>query len=163
RRCSLKRRPARTEMVHLRLKLKIGLLLAATMASVVAVNAVDQPAFASDPSFILNWNTSLCLQPVPDPFQNITDNGVRIAQVSCGFTLSEQKWQPLQVGTSGGRAYYYLINQRSGKCLDVTDANTSDRATIQQFDCNGGGSEMWFVKPANVPDGVFPRAQYINL
>jgi hypothetical protein len=109
----------------------------------------------------LNYNSNLCLQPVPDPFQNITDNGVRIAQMVCGTTLSEQRWQFLQVGPSGGRAYYYLINQRSGKCLDVIDANTSDRATIQQFDCNGGGSEMWFAKTAE--KGTFRPAQYVNL
>jgi hypothetical protein len=111
----------------------------------------------------LNYNSNLCLQPVPDPFQNITDNGVRIAQMVCGTTLSEQRWQFLQVGTSGGRAYYYLINQRSGKCLDVTDANTSDRATIQQFDCNGGGSEMWFAKTAERGPSGLPSTSISGL
>jgi hypothetical protein len=137
-------------------KLKIGALLAATVASVTAGTLVGQPAFASNPDVIANYGSGLCLQPVPDSFQNIVDDGVRIAQEPCNSS-QEQKWQSLQVGSSGGQPTYYLINQRSGKCLDVTDANTNDRAPIQQWTCNGGGSEMWIAKAYS-----FGRRQYVN-
>jgi hypothetical protein len=141
----------------LRTTIRIGVLLATTTASVAAVFAAGQPAFADAPGPIVNLNSGMCLQPVPNAFETITDNGVRIAQMPCTPGLSEQNWQPTQVGTSGGQPTYYLINQRSGKCLDVTDANTSDRAPIQQFGCNGGGSEKWFARAYN-----FGRFQYAN-
>jgi hypothetical protein len=130
----------------MRSRLRIGLGLAAAAASVAAAVVVAQPAYASNPDTIVNTNSKMCLQPVPDPFQNIVENGVRIAQMPCNGALSEQKWQSVQVGTNGGRPEYYLINQRSGRCLDVTDAKTDDRAPIQQYDCNGGGSEKWIAQ-----------------
>lgn len=98
-----------------------------------AAAAVGQPAVASNSGTIVNLGSGLCLQPVPDAFQNITDSGVRIAQKDCDSSVAEQKWQSLQVGTSGGQPIYYLINQLSNKCLDVTDSNTDDRAPIQQY------------------------------
>jgi hypothetical protein len=40
-----------------------------------------------------------------------------------------------------------MINRLTNKCLDVRDANSSNGATIQQWDCNGGRSEYWAIVP----------------
>ena len=140
----------------MRIKTRIGVLLAMATVSVAAAITGGQPAFANAPGPIVNPN-GMCLQPVPGAFQNINDNGVRIAQMTCNSSLSEQSWKPVQVGTSGGEKLWYLVNQRTDKCLDVTGASSEDRAPIQQFDCNGGGSEKWLVRPYN-----FLRFQYVN-
>lgn len=146
----------------MRLKIRTGVRLGVIAASLAMAAAVSQPAFADAPGSIDNIGSHLCLQPVPNQFQGPKDNGVRIAQMRCIITPQDpnylaQQWQAVTLGKSGGSYYYYLINQNSGKCMDVTDANTADHAPIQQWDCNGGGSEMWFM---NVY--AFGRYQYVN-
>jgi hypothetical protein len=140
----------------MRLTLRIGALAAAITAGVTAGLSAGAPASAANPDVILNAGSGLCLQPVPDAFQSIFDTGVRIAQQGCNGQ-PEQKWQSVRVGTSGGQPLHYLINNLTGQCLDVTGANGSDRAPIQQFICNGGGSEKWIVRPYS-----FGAYQYVN-
>lgn len=154
----------------MRLKLSVGLLVATIAATVVTVTVAEQPAFANSPGTINNLNSWMCLQPVPGPFQTIYDNGVRIAQMPCTGG-AEQQWLPVQLGTgrdplncdSWGcpvwipEPYFYVINHLTNLCMDVTDARTNDRAEIQQFNCNGGGSEMWFKHPYS-----WGLTQYVN-
>lgn len=144
------------------LKLKVGMLVAATIASVTAGALVGQPAFASSPGHIVNDGSGLCLEPVPVAGQNVGDSGVRIAQEPCDPTNLDraQQWQAVVVGGSGDQTLYYLVNQydtNNQECLDVTDANPNDRAPIQQYACNGGGSEKW--KRVSYS---FGRYQYVN-
>jgi len=38
-----------------------------------------------------------------------------------------------------------LVNQNSGKCLDVEDRSIRDGAKVQQWSCSGGGNQRWDV------------------
>ena len=54
--------------------------------------------------------------------------------------------------TSGGgnnnSDAYTIVNRNSGKCLDVQGNNTNNGAVIQQFSCNGGQNQQWFLRSA---------------
>lgn len=154
----------------MRLKRSIGLLMATIAATLATVLVAGQPAFASNPGTINNLISWMCLQPLPGPFQTIYDNGVRIAQMPCNGS-TEQQWSAVQLGTGKDplkqcgwtgcvytpESYNYIINRLTNLCLDVTDARTDDRAEIQQYNCNGGGSEIWYKHP--YIDQLF---QYVN-
>lgn len=157
----------------MRLKYSLGAVLATIAATAAVVAGVTQPAFASNPGTIVNYGSGMCLQPLAGPFQTVTDNGVRIAQMPCNAGVAEQQWQSVFLGQGTDpldscskiigcpvvfqESYYYIINQTSHKCLDVTDARTNDQAEIQQYDCNGGGSEKWYQRSY-----AFGRTQYVN-
>lgn len=153
----------------MRLSIRNGVRLAAIAASLALAAAVSQPAFAAgDWGPIINGGgigagSGLCLQPLPTQSQNINDAGVRIAQEPCANNSQDpnylpQQWHKVSKGTSNGHTYYYMINQSSGECMDVTNANTADYAPIQQYYCNGGGSEMWITYKYD-----FGTFQYTNL
>jgi dienelactone hydrolase len=38
-----------------------------------------------------------------------------------------------------------IVNQNSGKCLDIADASFADHAKIQQFHCHGGTNQRWVL------------------
>jgi hypothetical protein len=44
----------------------------------------------------------------------------------------------------------YLVNRETGKCMDVMNAGTYNGARIQQYTCNGGGSEKWLLHPTDL-------------
>jgi len=158
-----------TEASDLKLRRKLVLLTAA-LSAVVAGVVVQQVAYADTTAPLVNQESNLCLQPLPDAFQSITDDGVRIAQMQC-TGRREQQWKVFQLGKAEdplschhagcvvfpNEPFFYVINDLSGKCLDVTDGNGNDRAPIQQWTCNGGASEKWFKHPY-----AFSRLQYVN-
>lgn len=153
-----------------RLRRSIGVLLAAIVSTVTVATVFTQPASASSPAGIVNYGSGMCLQPLPDAFQSIYDNNVRIAQMPCDGSPA-QLWQsfllgegrdPLYCGGFGcpvvsNESYYYVVNYLTGLCLDVRGASTADGAVIQQYACNGGGSEKWFKHPYS-----FGLTQYVN-
>jgi len=149
------------------LKIRNGIRLAAIAASLALAAAVSRPAFAAgDWGPIINGGgtgagSGLCLQPLPTQSQSIYDNGVRIAQEPCIGDLQTpyepQQWVKTSKGTSNGHTYYELRNQTSGKCIDVTDASTADHAPIQQYYCNGGGSEQCLEPVDRLGEGVPSR------
>jgi hypothetical protein len=156
----------------LRLKPSIGVVLATVVSTVVAATMVGQPAYANNPGTIKSYRSGLCLEPVPGPFQSVYDNGVRIAQMPCNGSAA-QLWRSILLGQARSplykcsfgcpeiplQGYYYLMNNLTGRCLDVKDARTEDGAVIQQFSCNGGGSEKWFKHRNN----LWPQyVQYVN-
>ena len=55
---------------------------------------------------------------------------------------AQQRWQfaPLAADT------YLIVNQASGKCLDVNDASRDNGANIQQWDCHRGPNQQWKVQ-----------------
>jgi hypothetical protein len=135
-------------------KLHAGVLVAATVVSVTAVTLVSRPAFAFTGSLIYNSSSFLCLQPVPPLGGNIGANGVRIAQTPCDLDNPAQGWENEPAGfSSDGRKVYYLVNDynpNNRECLDVTDASSNDKAPIQQWFCNGGGSEKWIEVTSDI-------------
>jgi hypothetical protein len=70
------------------------------------------------------------------------DNGARTRERDCNGA-PEQRWMFTPAGPDG---QYLLINQSSGKCLDVNDRSKDDGAVIQQWDCNNGDNQKWFVR-----------------
>jgi beta-glucanase (GH16 family) len=42
-----------------------------------------------------------------------------------------------------GAGYFNVVNQYTGKCLDVAGGSTADGVKIQQWACNGATSEQW--------------------
>ncbi|HEY3198110.1 MAG TPA: RICIN domain-containing protein [Nitrospirales bacterium] len=42
-----------------------------------------------------------------------------------------------------------IINQNSGKCLDVAAGSLNDQANIQQYACNNGANQRWLLRPVS--------------
>jgi hypothetical protein len=42
-----------------------------------------------------------------------------------------------------GDGYVRVVNQNSGKCLDVASASTADGANVIQYACGGGANQQW--------------------
>ncbi|MEV4103140.1 RICIN domain-containing protein [Nonomuraea sp. NPDC049649] len=55
-----------------------------------------------------------------------------------------QKWQFQDAG--GG--YVRIVNQHSGKCLDVAGGSTADGANIIQYTCGSGTNQQWSRTPS---------------
>jgi hypothetical protein len=134
----------------------------ALVAVTLAVVGSAQPASASVPMPIVNMDSGLCLQPVATG-GSIYDNNLPIWQMPCDPNKLEQKWRKVYLDNGGeqdcvwiilfpvrcgfDRVFnvFYVVNALTGSCLDVRDANRNDRAAIQQYACNGGGSEKWWL------------------
>jgi hypothetical protein len=41
---------------------------------------------------------------------------------------------------------FEIVNANSGKCLDVAQGSGADNANVQQFTCNGAGSQKWLLR-----------------
>ncbi len=139
---------------------KIFLLLAVASSVVLSTVLLAQPANASGGySPVVNNGSGLCLQPVPDSYAghivSIYDNNIPIEQLPCNGS-AEQLWTTVASGTAQNPTCTgwgcpvdpgyvdYLVNGLTGKCMDVTNASTANGAVIQQYACNGGGSEKWW-------------------
>jgi hypothetical protein len=69
------------------------------------------------------------------------DAGTRPKQDDCDGS-AQQRWQ----FTALAADTYLIVNQASGKCLDVNDASKDDGAKIQQWDCHQGPNQQWKVQ-----------------
>jgi hypothetical protein len=43
-------------------------------------------------------------------------------------------------------ALVHIVNQHSGKCVDVADASSADHAKVQQYHCHDGQNQIWILK-----------------
>jgi hypothetical protein len=153
-----------------RLAASVGVAVVAA-AAVVVLTA--QAANAAAPVPIRNYNSGLCLQPVPVNGGSIYDNGVPIWQVPCNGS-EEQNWKKLLLPDTNSRGCkwwqfllpgrcgfdptfyeYYIVNQKTLSCMDVTDARADNHTPIQQWQCNNGGSEKWWLPPSDGDVGTF--------
>jgi Ricin-type beta-trefoil lectin domain len=146
----------------------------AAATAVLATVVAGQPAQANNPGPIVNQHSGKCLQPVPDSYPghvvDIYTNGIPVEQVACNGS-TEQLWTPVYLftGTNPFQQngfgdpvlplvdYYYVINYRTQKCMDFTNANSANGTRVQQWDCNGGNSEKWTPYWVN---GAFQK--YVN-
>jgi hypothetical protein len=69
------------------------------------------------------------------------DDGARARQRDCNGS-PQQRWQFAPLGND----QYMLVNQGTGKCLDVNEASKDDGATILQWACNNGGNQRWLIR-----------------
>ncbi|HZS52819.1 MAG TPA: RICIN domain-containing protein [Bryobacteraceae bacterium] len=106
----------------------------------------------SDGSFrIVNKLSGMAMEV---PAQQLGSNGVVVQQwdVNELYGGAQQMWQVVAVDSNGD---YELINEGSGKCLDLTGGYTQDTTPIQQWDCNGGTQQHWQLqKVSGVVSGV---------
>lgn len=70
-----------------------------------------------------------------------TNAGTRPKQDGCDGS-AQQRWQ----FTALAADTYLIVNQASGKCLDVNDESKDDGAKIQQWDCHQGANQLWKVQ-----------------
>ncbi|MGY0070686.1 RICIN domain-containing protein [Streptomyces sp. QTS137] len=70
-------------------------------------------------------------------------------------TSMSLSWSPeitvdTAAGTVGGTSatYHTLIARHSGKCADITSQSLWQGAQLKQYDCNGGGNQRFWFKPA---------------
>jgi hypothetical protein len=139
----------------------------AVVAAAVVVGTA-QMASANAPAPIKNPNSGMCMQPLPLNGGTIYDNGIPIWQVPCNGS-PEQNWSRIFLSSGAnncgfpwffGRCgfdpidnIYYVVNQLTGSCMDVTNANSANHTPIQQWECNNGGSEKWWLPSPNVAQG----------
>jgi hypothetical protein len=149
--------------------------LAVVGLAIVAAVGIAPAAYAVAPVPIHTFNddSGLCLQPIPVDGGSIYDNGIPIWQMPCNGSL-EQNWKKVEVpnGRTGScwglfpvphvfcgfdlvLHVYYLVNQATLSCLDVTDANSADHTPIQQWQCNNGNSEKWWLPPRDDQIGMY--------
>ncbi len=91
---------------------------------------------------------------VLDVTNGATSDGTLIQQWSSnGF--QQQQWQlvPAGGGSCLEEAYCAIMNNLSGKVLDVTGSSTSNGTQIQQWDYLGGANQQWVLVP--VPGGYY--------
>jgi len=106
------------------------LLLTPAQATAVTPNAVTAQ--------IINANSGKCLEV----YHSSTSNAATVDQWSCNGTAT-QNWHFVRVGTSQGFPVDEVINNHSGKCLEVYHSSTSTGARVDQYACNGTATQHW--------------------
>ena len=151
----------------MQLRRRIAFLLVAIGVTVAGSVVTAHHAWANGPGTVVNLNSGKCLQPFPDSFPghivDIYTNGIPIQQVDCNGS-PEQQWRtqflfnarPHDIPTP----MYIIINNLTGQCLDVADANPNNGARIQQWECNGGWSEGWY--PYLSYNGVYSKIENLR-
>jgi hypothetical protein len=162
-------------------RLVARVMVAAFAATTVAVVGVAQPAHAAWPMPIANLDSGMCLQPIATD-GSIYDNGAPIWQVPCNGSPEQQwtkvfledgsrdcSWWRIVTFPLGFRCgfdpvfhVYYLVNSLTGSCMDVRNASGNNRAEIQQWACNGGGSEKWWLPPSSGAVGMHVPIQNVR-
>jgi len=88
---------------------------------------------------MINASSHLCLDVQNN---SLADHGV-LQQYPCNGGLN-QTW--LQIHTNGSfwdGVEVSLVNENSGKCLDVPSLSVADGVALQQYTCNGGSNQRW--------------------
>jgi Ricin-type beta-trefoil lectin domain/Domain of unknown function (DUF1929) len=84
---------------------------------------------------IVGKNSGMCLTaPQSDA------NGQKVQQKACNASDTRQFWNVK--ATDGG---YNIINQTTGRCLDVSGLSNADGVEIQQWDCWGGKNQAFAI------------------
>ena len=55
---------------------------------------------------------------------------------------TNQQWMPVSLGNGA----YKFVARNSGKCLDVPEGSSAVLTVLQQYDCNGGGSQSFSLQ-----------------
>ncbi len=67
-----------------------------------------------------------------------SNNGFRMQQKSCNSNIS-QKWKLIDKGNEN----YSLVSAFNNKCLDVSRVSHENKAYFHQWDCHGGGNQVF--------------------
>lgn len=120
-----------------------GLLLAGALIAVTpgAANA-DQPK-TEQALPLMNLGSGKCLAIVPNG-DDYSANGLGIQQQTCNGA-DYQTWTVVWGGFVDQIGTYQMVNQRSHKCLDLTDGNAADWTPVQQWTCTGSTTMLWHM------------------
>ena len=94
-----------------------------------------------------------CLDVKDSGFQHAAD----VVQRTCdwGFAHPDwgdsQVWEPYWIKTVVGIPYYILVNENSGKCLDVAWFTQADGGDVLQADCTGADNQLWDLYDLQYP------------
>ncbi|MFI1177596.1 RICIN domain-containing protein [Streptomyces melanogenes] len=101
---------------------------------------------------VINYHSGKCLE-VPG---GSTADGVQLQQWSCNGK-KHQKWNMRFARSYGGLRLYYVINEKSGKCLSVKGGSSANGTAIIQWPCHEGDQAEHFVllKVLHAPGDTF--------
>lgn len=107
-------------------------------------------AVCSNPNTLWNENSNL----VMEVYNSSTANGAKVDQWSSNGT-NTQKWCFFQEGTWSGSPYYEIVNQNSGKCLELNggNPNTVDGGVVDQWTCEANHPNEWWWIGYNASPG----------
>lgn len=72
-------------------------------------------------------------------------NQIRKAIADTGLRTSTPEEVLRQLAASS-QLYFHVTNQRTGKCLDVTDWSSADGAPVQQWLYHAGNNQLWALR-----------------
>lgn len=98
---------------------------------------------------IVNRNSGKCLEV----YHSSTSNAATVDQWTCNNTAT-QNWHFVQVGTSQNQPVDEIINNHSGKCLEVYHSSTSAGAKVDQYTCNGTATQHWMYHDPHTGVGI---------
>jgi hypothetical protein len=80
---------------------------------------------------------------VVEVYNSATGNGAEVDQWTYNGTQT-QHWCLFLLGYyQEVIPYYEIVNNNSGKCLDLTNDNLADGQHLQQWACNGNEQQQW--------------------
>jgi mannan endo-1,4-beta-mannosidase len=83
--------------------------------------------------------------------EGINNNGAHLQNYHCTGS-GEQKWRLV----NRGNGYYWVVNKRSGKCMDVRGAWTVTGADVWQWDCANVPQQEWkLIWNEGYPPGAY--------
>jgi hypothetical protein len=98
---------------------------------------------------------------VLEVYNSNTSDGAEVDQWSYDATAT-QYWCGVVTGYWDGYTIYNIVNDNSGKCLDLTLDNTADGTHLQQWTCNGNEQQDWMARPAMTygPNGWYSNGYW---
>jgi hypothetical protein len=96
---------------------------------------------AAGPFHVINEYSQKCL----NVWNASADNYAQIIQYTCESSMPNDVWW-FQLVNESENSPYYLINDYSGRCLNVWNASTADYALVIQYTCGSGlQNDQWLV------------------
>ena len=103
---------------------------------------------------IVNRNSGKCMEV----YHSETGNGANVDQYTCNWT-NTQNWYFVRVGTSQNQPVDEIVNNNSGKCLEVYHSQTGNGANVDQYTCNGTATQHWVYHDPGTGVGIM----FINM
>lgn len=103
---------------------------------------------------IVNRNSGKCMEV----YHSQLDDGANVDQYTCNWT-DTQNWHFVQVGTSQNEPVDEIVNNNSGKCLEVYHSQTGNGANVDQWHCNGTATQHWVYHDPHTGIGII----FINM
>lgn len=138
--------------------LKVGMVAAAAVAGVTmwggggVASAADrffelQPA-SGQPTF--PWQSADCV--ALDQSEGFFSNHTRVFEWGCNGHPDQHWALHFYANAPDGSALYQIMNQQSGKCMEVVDDNLNNGTRVDQFTCGAGSidsiaTQLWESLP----------------